>query len=98
PVEETMSAYNDLIKAGKVRYIGASNLSAARIKESNDFARKNNLSPYISLQPLYNIYDRQKFETEYAGLVEEEKMAVIPYYALGSGFFTGKYRSEADLH
>ena len=98
PVEETMSAFNDLIKAGKVRYIGASNLSADRIKQSNDFARAHNLSPYISLQPLYNIYDRQKFETEYAGLVEEEKMAVLPYYSLGSGFFTGKYRSESDLH
>jgi aryl-alcohol dehydrogenase-like predicted oxidoreductase len=98
PVEETMSAYNELIKEGKVRYIGASNLSAERIKASNDFARANNLQPYISLQPLYNLYDRQKFETEYSKLVEYESLGVIPYYSLASGFLTGKYRSDADLN
>ena len=56
-----MTAFNELIKEGQVRYIAASNLSAERIKASNDFARKNNLASYISLQPLYNLYDRQKF-------------------------------------
>lgn len=97
PVSETMTAFNELVTAGKVRYIGASNLSAERIKESNAFARKNNLAPYISLQPLYNLYDRQKFENQYLKLVAEESLAVIPYYSLASGFLTGKYRSEADL-
>lgn len=97
PVSETMTAFNKLIKEGKVRYIGASNLSAERIKESNDFARKNNLQPYISLQPLYNLYSREKFETEYLQLAEDEDLAVIPYYSLASGFLTGKYRSEKDL-
>jgi aryl-alcohol dehydrogenase-like predicted oxidoreductase len=97
PVEETMSAFNELIKEGKVRYIGASNLSAERIKASNNFARKNNLAGYISLQPLYNLYDRQKFENEYLKLVEDESLAVLPYYSLASGFLTGKYRSEDDL-
>jgi aryl-alcohol dehydrogenase-like predicted oxidoreductase len=97
PVEETMTALNELIKEGKVRYIGASNLSAERIKASNEFARKNNLQPYISLQPLYNLYDRQKFEHEYLKLVTEEDLAVLPYYALASGFLSGKYRSENDL-
>lgn len=97
PVAETMTAFNELIKEGKVRYIGASNLSAERIKESNDFARKNNLATYISLQPLYNLYDRQKFENQYLKLVKEESLAVIPYYSLASGFLTGKYRNEADL-
>lgn len=97
PVSETMTAFNELITEGKVRYIGASNLSAERIKESNDFARKNNLTPYISLQPLYNLYDRQKFENQYLEIVTEEALAVIPYYSLASGFLTGKYRSEADL-
>ena len=95
--EETMSAFNDLIKEGKVRHIGASNFTADRIRQSNDFARKNNLAEYICLQPLYNLYDRQKFETEYAQLVEDEKLAVIPYYALASGFLTGKYRNDDDL-
>ena len=97
PVEETMSAFNQLIREGKVRYIGASNLSAERIKASNDFARDNNLSPYISLQPLYNLYDRQKFDNEYSELVKTESLGVIPYYSLASGFLTGKYRSEADI-
>ncbi|RYE17662.1 MAG: aldo/keto reductase [Sphingobacteriales bacterium] len=97
PVAETMSAYNDLIKEGKVRHIGTSNMSAARIMESNKFAKDNSLSAYISLQPLYNLYDREKFETEYLALITEQKMAVIPYYSLASGFLTGKYRSESDL-
>lgn len=98
PVAETMPAFNELIKEGKVRYIGASNLSAERIKESNDFARQNNLSPYVSLQPLYNLYDRERFEKEYLKLAEEEAIAVLPYYSLASGFLTGKYRSEEDLN
>ena len=97
PVAETMTALNELIKEGKVRYIGASNLSAERIKESNDFARKNNLATYISLQPLYNLYDSQKFENQYLKLITDESLAVIPYYSLASGFLTGKYRNEADL-
>lgn len=97
PVSETMTAFNELIKEGKVRYIGASNLSAERIKESNDFARANNLQPYISLQPLYNLYKRERFETEYLKLAEEEELAVLPYYSLASGFLTGKYRSADDL-
>lgn len=98
PVSETMTAFNELIKEGKVRYIGASNLRAERIKESNDFARKNNLQPYISLQPLYNLYDRQKFENEYLKLATDEGLGVIPYYSLASGFLSGKYRSDADLN
>ncbi len=97
PVSETMTSFNELIKEGKVRYIGASNLSSERIKASNDFARKNNLQPYISLQPLYNLYSREKFESEYLKLASDEDLAVIPYYSLASGFLSGKYRSEKDL-
>jgi len=96
-VEETMSSFYELIKEGKVRYIGASNFSAERIKSSNDFARSNNMSSYICLQPLYNLYDRQEFETEYSTLLKEESIGVIPYYSLASGFLTGKYRNESDL-
>lgn len=98
PVDETMSAFNQLIREGKVRYIGASNLSAERIKASNNFARTNNLAPYISLQPLYNLYARQNFENEYLELVKAESLGVIPYSSLASGFLTGKYRRDADLH
>ena len=97
PVEETVEAFNALIQSGKVRYIGASKLSAERIVQSNRFAEDNGLQGYISLQPLYNVYDRQKFETEYLPTVETEGLAVITYYALASGFLSGKYRSEADF-
>ena len=98
PVAETMQAFDQLIKEGKVRFIGASNLSAERVRESNEAARGNGWAPYVSLQPEYNLYDRQKFETTYAGLVQEEGLGVINYYALASGFLSGKYRSEADLN
>lgn len=98
PVGETIQALNDLIKEGKVRYIGASNYKAERVYESNEFARKNNLQPYISLQPLYNLFDREHFEKEYLPLVQDENLAVLNYYALASGFLSGKYRSESDLN
>jgi len=97
PVAETMEAFNTLIRSGKVRHIGASNLSADRIVQSNRFAAANGLQGYISLQPLYNLYDRQKFETEYLPTVEAEGLAVLTYYALASGFLSGKYRGEADF-
>jgi aryl-alcohol dehydrogenase-like predicted oxidoreductase len=97
PVSETLIAFNALIDEGKVREIGTSNLSAERIEASLKFTKENNLKSYICLQPQYNLYDRQKFETEYLTLVEREKLAVTPYYALASGFLTGKYRTDADL-
>lgn len=97
PVEETMQAYDTLIRAGKVRYIGASNLSPERILASNDFARAHGMSPYISLQPLYNLVERRKFESTYLDLAATEKLAVMPYFSLASGFLTGKYRSESDF-
>ncbi len=98
PVAETISAFNELIKEGKVREIGASNLSAERISGSIQFSKDNNLKSYISIQPLYNLYDRQLFETQYLPLAEKEKLAVTPYYALASGFLSGKYRTEEDLN
>lgn len=97
PQEETLEAFDALVKQGKVRYIGASNLSAERLKSSLDISEKNGLVEYVSLQPLYNLYDRSKFETEYLSLVKEHEIGVIPYYSLASGFLSGKYRSEKDL-
>ncbi len=97
PATETIEAFNKLIEAGKVRHIGASNLSAERISESNRYAQENGLQGYTCLQPLYNLYDRQKFEAEYLPLVQTEGLAVISYYALASGFLSGKYRNEGDL-
>jgi aryl-alcohol dehydrogenase-like predicted oxidoreductase len=98
PQEATLEAFDKLVKDGKIRYIGASNLSGERLKSSLEISKKNNLTEYVSLQPLYNLYDRPKFETEYLELVEEHNLGVIPYYSLASGFLSGKYRSESDLN
>lgn len=97
PQEETLGAYAQLIQQGKVRAIGASNFSAKRLGEALQVSKKKGLPRYESLQPLYNLYDRAEFETELAPLCLREKIGVIPYFSLASGFLAGKYRSEADL-
>ena len=97
PVEETLSAYDEVIKAGKVRYIAASNVSPARLEESFDLAEKKGLPRYVALQPHYNLVERAGYETDYAPLAEKYCLTVFPYWALAAGFLTGKYRSEADL-
>jgi aryl-alcohol dehydrogenase-like predicted oxidoreductase len=97
PVEETLEAFDQLIKAGKIRWIGASNFSAARLKESLEASKKLSLPKYQTFQPEYNLYNREKFETEYEQICLDNQLGVINYYALASGFLTGKYRSEADL-
>ncbi|MCE4064657.1 aldo/keto reductase [Chryseobacterium gleum] len=97
PVEETLSAYDEIIKAGKVRYIAASNLSPERLKASFDAAEKNNLPKYVALQPHYNLMEREGFEQNYAPLAEQFDLSVFPYWSLAAGFLTGKYRTEADL-
>ena len=96
PVEETLEAYRQLIEQGKVRVIGASNFSAARLTEALD-AAGNGLPRYESFQPRYNLYDRAEYEKEYQQICVDRQVGVIPYYGLASGFLTGKYRSEADL-
>lgn len=95
--EETMFVFNELIQEGKVRFIGASNLEPNRIVSANQIAKERGWATYKSVQPLYNLYDRQKFEEEYSPVVLEEKLAVMSYFALASGFLTGKYRTEADI-
>lgn len=97
PVEETLSAYGEIIKAGKVRYIAASNVPPERLVESFDLAQKEGLPQYIALQPHYNLVERTGYETKYAALVEKYGLTVFPYYALAAGFLTGKYRSAADF-
>ncbi len=98
PVLETLEAYDQLIRAGKVRWIGASNFSAERLKESLEASKKNSLPIYQSFQPEYNLYSREKFEKEYEQLCLDHHLGVINYYALASGFLSGKYRSEQDLN
>ena len=97
PQEETLEAFGSLIKAGKVRAIGASNFTAARLKAALETSAKHGLPRYETLQPLYNLSDRAGFEGALQDLCAKEGVSVIPYYGLASGFLTGKYRSEADF-
>jgi aryl-alcohol dehydrogenase-like predicted oxidoreductase len=97
PVEETLSAYETLIKAGKVRWIGASNFSAERLKESLIYSTQHSLPRYEVYQPGYNLYDRKEFEQEHEKICLDYGLGVVTYYSLASGFLTGKYRSEDDL-
>ncbi|MFZ3117132.1 MAG: aldo/keto reductase [Variovorax sp.] len=96
PLEETLEAFAGLIKAGKVRAIGASNYSAPRLAEALDVSERLGLPRYESLQPLYNLYDRAVFEDALAPLCLERGVGVVNFYALAAGFLTGKYRSAAD--
>jgi aryl-alcohol dehydrogenase-like predicted oxidoreductase len=96
PLEETLDAFARLMKEGKVRAIGASNYSAARLREALDTSQRLGLPRYESLQPLHNLYDRADYEQDLQPLCVREQVGVIPFYALASGFLTGKYRSEAD--
>ncbi|NAW52132.1 aldo/keto reductase [Elizabethkingia argentiflava] len=97
PIEETLSAYDEIIRAGKVRYIAASNLSPERLIESFEVAEKNNLPKYVALQPLYNLVERESFEKTYAPLAEQYHLSVFPYWSLAAGFLTGKYKNEIDF-
>jgi aryl-alcohol dehydrogenase-like predicted oxidoreductase len=97
PLEDTLGAYAELIRAGKVRAIGASNHTAARLAQALDTSQRLNLPRYETLQPLYNLVDRQPFEAELQALVRERGLGVINFFGLARGFLTGKYRGEADL-
>ncbi|RFM26312.1 aldo/keto reductase [Deminuibacter soli] len=97
PLEETLGAYDELIKAGKVRSIGASNYSAARLQQALNISAANNLPRYETLQPLYNLYEREVFEKDLEAVCLKEQVGVVSFFSLASGFLTGKYRSEADL-
>jgi len=98
PVEETLSAYETLIRAGKVRWVGASNFSADRLKESLLSSAANDLPKYQVYQPGYNLFDREEFERYHEKICLEHDLGVVTYYSLASGFLTGKYRSEDDLN
>ena len=97
PLEETLEAFAQLMKQGKVRAIGASNYSAERLAQALEVSEKRGYPRYESLQPWYNLYDRADYETNLEPLCLEKRLGVIPYYSLASGFLTGKYRSENDL-
>jgi aryl-alcohol dehydrogenase-like predicted oxidoreductase len=95
-LEETLSAFGELIAAGKVRAIGASNYSAARLAEALALSDRKGLPKYVALQPHYNLVDRDDYEATLAPVVAEHDIAVVPYYGLAMGFLTGKYRPGGD--
>lgn len=97
PVADTMEGLAKLVKAGKVRAIGASNLTPARLRASQEAAAKAGTPRYESLQPHYNLVERAGYEKDFEKLAVEEGIGVIPYWSLAAGYLTGKYRSAADL-
>jgi len=97
PLEETLEAYDLLIRQGKVRAIGASNYSARRLAQALEVSEKTGYPRYECLQPLFNLYDRVDYEKEIEPLCRDNGLAVISYFSLASGFLTGKYRSKEDL-
>lgn len=97
PLEETLGAFDQLYRQGKIRAVGASNYSADRLTESLRVSDSRNLVRYQTLQPLYNLYDRGPFEERLQQVCLENGLGVINYYTLASGFLTGKYRNEGDL-
>ncbi|MFE5892455.1 aldo/keto reductase [Streptomyces sp. NPDC056462] len=93
PVEEIVGALDELVRAGKVRHIAASNISAKRLEASLAFSDREGLARYVALQPHYNLVSRDTYEGELQDLAEREGLAAVPYYALAAGFLTGKYRA-----
>jgi aryl-alcohol dehydrogenase-like predicted oxidoreductase len=96
PMEETLAAYQKLLSQGKVRAIGASNFTAARLAEALEVSRKSGLPRYEVLQPLYNLYARSDYESDLEPLCVNQQIGVVTYSALASGFLSGKYRTPAD--
>lgn len=97
PYEETLGAYDKLLKAGNIRAVGASNLDATQMADALAVAKEKSLPAYRVLQPEYNLYDRASFDGPLRDLVMREGLGVVTYYSLASGFLSGKYRSEKDL-
>jgi aryl-alcohol dehydrogenase-like predicted oxidoreductase len=97
PLEDTLGAFDRLIQQGKVRYIGASNYSGARLREAFETSRRKGLAAYQTLQPNYSLVEREGYEKDLAPVVAEYGPGVIPYFSLAGGFLSGKYRKESDL-
>ncbi len=96
PLDETLEAYQQLIQDGKVRAIGASNYTGARLSEAVEIAQQHQLPTYTSLQPDYNLHERRGYEEDLAPIAAKYNIGVIPYFSLASGFLTGKYQTLED--
>ena len=94
--EETADAFDALVKAGKVRAVGASNFSAERLRGALEISARDGLASYAALQPHYNLLERAEFETSLAPLLAAEGLSCMPYYGLAKGFLTGKYRDGGE--
>jgi aryl-alcohol dehydrogenase-like predicted oxidoreductase len=92
PVQETLGAFDELVRAGKVLHIAASNTTPERLRESLELSWRDGLAEYVGLQPHYNLVERDGYERDYAPIVAEHDLACLPYYGLAKGFLTGKYR------
>ncbi|MFI8188286.1 aldo/keto reductase [Streptomyces sp. NPDC085946] len=97
PVEEIIGALDELVRAGKVRHIAASNITAERLRASLEFSDREGLARYVALQPHYNLVSRDTYEGGLQDLAERTGLAAVPYSALASGFLTGKYRPGAAV-
>ncbi|MEU4148513.1 aldo/keto reductase [Streptomyces parvulus] len=97
PVEEIIGALDELVRAGKVRHIAASNISAERLAASLEFSDREGLARYVALQPHYNLVSRDTYEGPLRDLAERSGLAAVPYYALAAGFLTGKYRPGTSV-
>jgi aryl-alcohol dehydrogenase-like predicted oxidoreductase len=95
--EETLDAFDVLVRAGKVRAVGASNFTAERLRSALEISARDGLASYAALQPHYNLLERAEFETSLAPLLAAEGLACLPYYGLAKGFLTGKYRPGAEV-
>jgi hypothetical protein len=97
PLEETLSAFDALVKAGKVRALGASQIEAERLRQALSISAANGLASYSVLQTWYNLVDRSRYEGALSEAVQENGLGMLSFYSLANGYLTGKYRSEADL-
>jgi aryl-alcohol dehydrogenase-like predicted oxidoreductase len=96
PLSETLGAFDELVREGKIRHPAASNYSAARLREALEVAAREGLAPYVALQPEYNLVEREEYEGELQDLCAEAGLACLPYFGLAKGFLTGKYRPDAE--
>jgi aryl-alcohol dehydrogenase-like predicted oxidoreductase len=92
-LEETLTAFDELVQAGKVRYVAASNYSAKRLTEAMETAQRLDVARYVALQPHYNLMEREVYEAELQAVAAEHRLGVMPYFGLARGFLTGKYRA-----
>ena len=97
PLEESLTAFDALVQAGKVRYVAASNYSAARLTEALDLQQAHGLAPYVALQPHYNLMERPVYEDALRDVVADRGLGTLPYFSLAKGFLTGKYAAGQTI-